>query len=553
MIFKKNILGIDDPFEEYIREKFRESLTKGNLSIRQFRNDFYKIVQDTLFTIRNYLSNQWDGFFPEQIRTPDELNTYFTNLKNLNALNNLRMTKIRDYIGALADHTEKAADVLNKQIGELKPLISAVESNLINNTTDSIRNEYYPSVEFDSGDSIQYLNGTLNGDEGCITVPLIETNTIRYLPMNENLFEINGNPLKIREGDNNSLSTSKLFTSGFYYGKLFDVNPIFKDTPDISNIEIEDDMNFYVESYEEKALEVTMRFVFVEEAPSIGTMNIMLGKCSDIVQIKDILIKKIDEPSFVSIKDRVTSPGIIYRGIQPQVPNFTAKTNVASQYPRIHLTINESEIQELKIILSVNNSESTEYIEYKVVDPEERILNILNYFESLVYTNFNFPSTFPVTKTGIRSDSLERLVRAGRVIPETKSINKRYLNVNAVNFKGIQKGSRAEYVSLPVGRGNEIASIEILTNEVIPAQLTRDAIRYSITTDDVIFTEIHPLNALNPDGKSTRIVIDPRDTARVNMPAAGSVKVKIVIDDQGTSHIPKVYGYVLRIKETFGL
>lgn len=553
MIFKKNILGIDDPFEEYIREKFRESLTKGNLSIRQFRNDLYKIVQDTLFTIKNYLSNQWDGFFPEQIRTPDELNSYFNNLKNLNALNNLRMTKIRDYIGSLADHTEKAADVLNKQIGEIKPLISAVESNLINNATDSIRNEYYPSIEFDSGDSIQYLNGTLNADEGCITAPIIETGTIRFLPMNENLFEINGNPLKIREGDNNSLSTSKLFTSGFYYGKLFDVNPIFKDMPDINNIEIEDDMNFYVESYEDKALEVTMRFVFVDEAPTIGTMNILLGKCSDVVRIKDILVKRLSEPSFVSIKEKVTSSGIIYRGIQPQVPNTIAKPNIATQYPRFHLTINESEIQEIKIVLSVDNSESTEYIEYKVVDPEERILNVLNYFESLVYTNFNFPTNFPATKTGIRVDNLERLTRAGRVIPETKSINKRYLNVNAVNFKGIQMGTRAEYVSLPIGRGNEIASIELLANEMIPTQLTRSAIKYLLTTDDVVFMEIHPLNALNPEGKSTRIVIDPRDTARVNMPASGSVKVKIVIDNGGTSYIPKVYGYVLRIKETFGL
>jgi hypothetical protein len=553
MILNRNLLSINDPQEDFVRSEVEGIIDRSNASFTGFSNDFYKIVQNSLERIRRILHHYWIGVEPHWIRTPDELNEFFNNLKQINGLNNLRAIRLKDHIKFLAENTESVSSILGKQLATLEPLMAAAEGAITNTTTNSIREENYISTVFNNQDSVSLNTLTINTDEGAMTVPFIESVSIPIVPLTDASLTINGNPLAIRDGDNRLIQTEKLFTSGYYFGKFLDLNPTFLSRPQISSLSSNDNTTFYVESYDDKTMKATLSFLFLNPAQNIGTMHIEFGKCSDFPRIEQLLVKKTGEATFEDITAKCFSKGLKFRGTTPQTDNQTLKPGQNKQYATMKVLVNEKNVQEVKVVISISNSEEVEYQEYNLLNAEDSVSRIFNYFESLYISDFSFGGELTIAKAGIDTQDIERALTTGKTVPNKKTIRKRYLSIRAMDFNSIQSTSKGEYESIFYGRGNEIQSVEMLANEYIPDGLSTRAIRYYISTDGVAFTEIWPGNRQPTKDVKARLIFDPRDKDREPVPSTGRVRLKIQIDNGNTGLTPKVYGFLLRIKETFGI
>jgi len=554
MILNRKLLSITDPKEDFVKTEIEGIIDKSNVSFRSFSNDFYKIVQSSLIRIREFLGLRWIGIERHWVRTPEELNAFFGNLKVFNGLQHLRSINLKDHLSFLADNTESVTTYLNKYMASLDPLMTAAEGVITNTTTNSIRDENYNSVMFNGHDSVFSNTLNINTTEGCLTVPFIENAEIPYIPLTDKSVEISGKKLFIRDGSNAKIQTEKLFTSGYYFGKFIDLNPIFRNLPQPGNLQQDNEDTFYVESYEEGTLTAAINYTFLNPDQAIGTLNIEFGQCSDFPKISKILIQRNSNPTFEDITDSIFSKGLVVRGLQPQPDNKTIKPGNNQNYSSIKILINQTAVSAIKVVFECANSKEIEYQEYQVLDNEDRVIRVFNYFESLYIQDFIFNSELTIERTGINTADIEQALTTGRREPIKKSISKRFLAIRKLDFQTIQMSDRGEYISSFFGRGNEIQSVEINVNELIPEGLTSASIKYLLSTDGTNFIEIWPVNRqLPPAGLKNRLIFDSRDPARENVLASGRVKLKIVMDNSGSSLAPKVFGYLIRVKETFGI
>ena len=553
MIFNTQMLSISDPQEDFVRQEVEGVIDRSNLSFKGSTNDFYKILQGSLGRIKGILEHFWVGIEPHWIRTATELNTFFGNLKQINGLNALRAIRLKDHLTFLASNTESVATVLNKQLAILEPLMAAAEGAMTTATTNAISNEGFTSVQFTNQDSV-FNNGlSLNTAEGCLSVPFVENSDIPFVPLSDTSLQVSGAPLVVKTGDNSFIQTEQLFTSGYYFGKFLDNAPVFRSRPQVSNLSADDDTTLYVESYDDANMRVAISFLFLNPAQTIGTLNLQFGKCSSFPVVAQLLVKRTDASTYEDITDRIFSRGISYRGAAQQTNNRTVKPGNNQSFPLLLLVLNESNVQELKIVLDIPISQEVEFQEYTLLDAEDKVTRTFNYFESLFISNFAFGSDFTVQTAGINSDDIQRALATGKVVATHRTIRKRFAAIRAISFKTMQTAQKGEYVSKFYGTGHEIQAVELLANELIPVGLSNRSIRYYLSTDGNAFVEIWPLNRSPSAQIKNRLVFDPRDPLREDVPSTGRVRLKIQMDNGGSGLIPKCHGFMLRIKETFGI
>lgn len=473
-------------------------------------------------------------------------------MKRLNALNNTRAVTARDHLAFLSRNIERVSGEINRMVSATAPLLEAAEASIISDTTKSIRDEVNYSTVFDSNESVSTTTLTLNTVEQMMTIPMIYVDDIPYVGLNTDALEINQQPLVLRKGTNVRLETSDLFTSGYYFGRFLDNNPVFRSAPNLATLEESVDENFYVETYEDGALQIRLRFTFLEPE-EIGGIMIDMGRCSGTPVIEKVEVLGREDTEVRDITPLVTSQGINLRGVDSQPNNRAIRSGKGGKQARTEITINQNNIRQLFITLRVEAARPVEYTEYEQVDPQDNVIRNFNFFESLYLGGFEFNDAFTVAQAGIDTQELEQARASDTIRRAMRTINKKFLTIKRVQFKTIQITGSGEYVSRPFGRGNEIHSVEVVTNELIPPRLDPESIKYFIVTEQNLEFEVHPTNKANPSSKKTRIVLEPGADDAEQVESQGSIRLKVVMSTSGVRDIPRLYGYIMRVKETFGV
>ena len=542
MIFKKSILGIDDPKKLYLRDRIEFMVEKLNISFSTYKNDFYKILQETIKVLKNIDGFNFKGIKKEYERTPEVINTYFDSLKIINGLNNIALLRGKEYLRLLASNTDATSIEIEKMIKKITPLVNAAENMLFTKSNSSIKDEFYFSLIFNNFEVINSSTLSVNINENCLCLPFVNITKIPYFLTEKNI-SINGVGININKQSYKSESL-KLITPGYFYGKFFDLNPNFDNTLDISNIYEDDSKSFYVESYEDKKMIVSFEVLFNSGVNKIGSIFLKYGNCSSLPKIEKILGKYKSDVEYTDITNKCFSKDLVYKNIKAQKNNQEAFVGSGHQYPIHEITINENDIEQLKIFIAIENSEEIEFEEINIIE-DKKVTRTFNFLESLYIKRYE---TLPldIETLGIVKENIDNEIKNKQI--NKKTIAKKYLNLNELSFKNIQVFNNGEFISKTIGRSSDINSIELISNEHIPEGLTNDSIQYYITTDNVNWLKIVPVNR-SESGKKI-IILDRNNSERDKLPPANMFKLKIIMNNNNTDLFPKVYGVLLRIKES---
>lgn len=544
MILKKDSYGIIDPKDIYLKDRIKTLLSSINQSSRVFANDFYKILNETKDSIYSFINNNWKGLLPWYHTDVKDINSYFDNQKKLNALNNLRLQKLREYIELLGENSEKTAQFIEKLNRPLVSLLSEIEANVTNLATNSIRNEIYPSVKFNNFDNLNSNTLFINTEEGCLTIPYIETNKIPYIEPRATDIRVTGTSMFIRELDNNRLLTTKIYDPGYYFGNFFDISPNLSNVNNIAEISQDNGKNFYVETYQNTlVVEFTFKFPFENR---IGTMHMLFGKCSSKPIIEYIKVKKTKQTSFSDITKRILPNGIVIKGVNSAIQDKSISSSLGNEFSNLSILINQESVTDLIVAIRIPVSELKEYIEYDLLDDENNIIRSFNYLESLYISQYNWPSDYTIEKAAINTEEINNLSAKGKLNQQKRSIEKKYLTLNKVYFSSIETGVDGSFVSINHGRNKTIDSVELYVDESIPEGLDFNSIKYYVSENGINYVKINPLTRSGITEQQGRISFAETGGAQ-------NVKIKIEMTNQGTDKIPKVFGYILRIKEGFDL
>lgn len=544
MILKKDSYGIIDPKDIYIKDRIKTLLNSVNQSARVFSNDFYRIINETKDSTYKFINNNWKGLLYWYHTRAEDINEYFDSQKKLNALNNLRIQKLREYIELLGENTEKTAEFIEKLNRPLVSLLSEIEANVTNLATNSIRNEIYASVKFDNFDNINSNTLFINTEEGCLSVPYIETTRVPYLELRAADIRVTGTSMFIKDVDNNKLLTSKLYDPGYYFGNFFDVSPSLGNTNNIAEISQENGKNFYVETYQNTlVVEFSFKFPFENR---IGTMHMFFGKCSSKPMVEYIKIKKTKQTSFSDITKSVLPKGITIKGVNSSKQDKTIGSSLGNNLSNLSLLINQDKVTDIVVAIRIPASELKEYIEYDLLDNENNVIRTFNYLESLYIGQYNWPDSYPLSKAAINTEEINGLIPKGRLNQQKRSVEKKYLTLNKVYFSSVETGVEGTFVSINHGRNKNIDSVELYVDEHVPEGLDFNSIKYYVSENGINYVNILPLTRSGVSENQGRVSFSGTG-------GASNVKVKIEITTQGTENIPKVFGYILRIKEGFDL
>jgi hypothetical protein len=544
----KNI--ISDPYEEWVSDRLTNMMKTVNMTFSTFKNLYYDIMRSTIERIEYYTQYVWMGIHEYEERKPDKLAEAFEITKTLNALNNLRLSAVKVNLQTLSDSTIRTANNLANIISRVSTIINIAEASIIKQASSAIRNETFVNIQGWNPENFSESNLLVDMEEGRLTIPFTRTNNIPYIISD---VKVDGDPLIIRRKNGNGVDTKTLYYPGYYFGKFLDMSPDFNNTLVTDNISDDtNDTSTYIESYEPGALRVVITLSPVAETADIGYIEVSFGKCSDTPIVETIEVRKSGEKNFRDITNRVSSAGLRVQSVQLSESNRIARVKNGDGYPFSKLTINENQIKEMRITLTVENPEDVPFREYEVIDPQDQVIRRLNFFESLYYDRFSFETgEISLPDTGINTSDIDFLSKSNKIRALRNTVSKRYINIRGIKIYGHEVLSDGYAITRALGRGNTIHSVEIYTEDKVDSEeLLSGALQYSITTDGVKYIPIWPVNRANPNNHKTRVIIDPASPEREDIQPSGTVRIRIDMKKGYSVIIPAVYFMSVRIKES---